>query len=144
VCTNDSCGGGGCLHANNSVACDDGDMCNGTDTCSGGACRTHSGGLANETRCGLVQQRCCGGVCVDTRFDENNCGFCGNVCPTAGCTLQPVGGDVAGTCFCDAPSACPTGFDCDATQSACACRTLASCGMGQSCAAGSNLDVCVY
>ncbi len=24
----------------------------------------------------------CNNTCVDTRFDENNCGMCGNVCPS--------------------------------------------------------------
>ncbi len=43
-CTNDTCNGSGtCTHPNNSNPCNDGLFCNGTDTCSGGSCSTHSG-----------------------------------------------------------------------------------------------------
>ncbi len=40
---------------------------------AGGACRSNAD-------CGNNQQ-CCGGVCVSLT-DNNNCGSCGNVCPT--------------------------------------------------------------
>ena len=39
ICTNDFCVAGECLYTNhNGVACDDGQFCTLTDTCSGGAC----------------------------------------------------------------------------------------------------------
>ncbi len=37
-CTNDSCTGGACVHANNDVSCDDGNACTTSDMCSSGAC----------------------------------------------------------------------------------------------------------
>ncbi len=38
-CTDDSCDSlSGCVHANNTVACDDGDACTSGDSCSGGSC----------------------------------------------------------------------------------------------------------
>ncbi len=37
-CTNDSCGGGGCVNTFNTNACDDGDACTTPDQCSGGLC----------------------------------------------------------------------------------------------------------
>lgn len=44
VCTSDVCDGAGtCMHPNNSVTCDDGRFCNGSDSCSGGTCSVHAG-----------------------------------------------------------------------------------------------------
>ena len=44
VCTDDTCdGAGACGHPDNTAPCDDTLFCNGTDTCSGGACVDHSG-----------------------------------------------------------------------------------------------------
>ena len=44
VCTDDTCdGAGACAHPNNTAPCDDGFFCNGTDTCSGGACTVNAG-----------------------------------------------------------------------------------------------------
>src|SRR6185436_15384893 len=44
-CTTDSCNEGTnvCDHANNTLPCNDGAFCNGTDTCSGGTCSSHGG-----------------------------------------------------------------------------------------------------
>ncbi len=42
VCTDDECDGAGSCGVNNAAPCDDGEFCNGTDTCSGGTCG-HSG-----------------------------------------------------------------------------------------------------
>ena len=43
-CTDDECdGSGACLHPDNSDPCDDGEFCNGADTCSAGACSVHAG-----------------------------------------------------------------------------------------------------
>ncbi|HXC52255.1 MAG TPA: hypothetical protein VN634_15330, partial [Candidatus Limnocylindrales bacterium] len=44
VCTNDLCNGSGtCAHPSNAASCDDGQFCNGADTCSGGTCSSHAG-----------------------------------------------------------------------------------------------------
>ncbi len=56
VCTSDVCDGSGtCTHVPNTVACDDGVFCNGTDTCSGGTCSVHAGdpcpGADNDSDC---------------------------------------------------------------------------------------------
>jgi hypothetical protein len=37
-CTDDTCVQSLCVHANNTVTCDDGNYCNGTATCAGGSC----------------------------------------------------------------------------------------------------------
>lgn len=43
-CTDDRCDGSGtCTHPANSAGCDDGEFCNGPDSCSAGACTVHDG-----------------------------------------------------------------------------------------------------
>ena len=37
VCTDDTCTAGACGYTNNTVSCDDGQFCNGTDTCAAGS-----------------------------------------------------------------------------------------------------------
>lgn len=48
-----------------------------------------SGQLCGSTCCQkssvLGSQTCCGGKCVDTQFDPQNCGRCGNVCDSGTC-----------------------------------------------------------
>ena len=57
VCTNDTCdGAGSCAHPANTASCDDGLYCNGTDTCSGGACTVHAGSPCSETECNTCQE----------------------------------------------------------------------------------------
>lgn len=45
LCTTDLCNGSsaGCEHTANTVSCDDGVFCNGSDICSGGSCSMHAG-----------------------------------------------------------------------------------------------------
>ncbi|MEO1271759.1 MAG: hypothetical protein AAFX99_27010, partial [Myxococcota bacterium] len=42
-CTTDRCNAGICARDNNTVPCNDGLFCNGTDTCQGGSCSVHTG-----------------------------------------------------------------------------------------------------
>ena len=43
-CTDDLCNGSGsCIHTANTAPCDDGLFCNGSDTCAGGGCQSHTG-----------------------------------------------------------------------------------------------------
>ncbi|HEV8200480.1 MAG TPA: hypothetical protein VGS03_10690, partial [Candidatus Polarisedimenticolia bacterium] len=52
VCTTDACDPAtGCTHVNNNGPCDDGDWCNGDDTCSGGSCSDHHGRCAPGQIC---------------------------------------------------------------------------------------------
>ena len=140
VCTNDSCSSTGvntysCLHANNTVACDDGLWCTDNDHCSGGTCTNtvaHSCGVnttcttysCNEATdsCNTTYTTaacndgvpcttgdvCSGGVCAGT---PNTCND-GNICTTDACTAGTgacTHTAIAGCCLSDADctSACP-------------------------------------
>ncbi len=86
ICTDDSCDAGlGCINANNSAACDDGDACTSVDTCSGGTC---VGGRARSCDDGVA--------CTDDSCDSGL--GCQNL---DNCT----GGDVCnlGSGVCEAP-----------------------------------------
>ncbi len=51
-CTDDSCDPQtGCVHDNNTAACDDGLFCNGYDTCGDGSCTVHSGDPCKQLTC---------------------------------------------------------------------------------------------
>ena len=73
--------------------------------------------------CG-TDQKCCGGVCVDTRFDPFNCGTCGDVCSGAD-----------GICV---TGGCKNKLNCTAT---CNVEEGRSCCGTQCCASG---EVCCY
>lgn len=79
----------------------------------------------------------CGGVCVDTSTDPNNCGGCGQVCTSPNTC---GGGGTPGVCGCtDDGSAC-AGQVCGSAVNNCG-QTVScgSCGMNQKCC----LDSCV-
>jgi hypothetical protein len=75
---------------------DDGDVCT-ADQCAGGTGCEHPY-VGDFTTCGANGEMCCGGGCVDTWFDPNNCGGCFNVCPFGQCQF--------GVCDCPFPP-CP-------------------------------------
>lgn len=105
------------------------------DDCAGAVCRTGShcqayrcvyatcDALASDQPCNLAGGGvgvCCGGACraIDLQNDPDNCGFCGEVCPTLGGDAPTCSG---GLCFdrcyaCDPGTcgACPAGYDCHA------------------------------
>ncbi len=78
---------GGCTHINNTAACDDSLFCNGTDTCSAGACTVHTGDPCPGTVCNTCQEA------TDSCFDASGavCTTDGNICTDDTC-------DGAGTC----------------------------------------------
>lgn len=71
-------------YCNASAACTGYDACGAREFCIGGSCGCQP------------PERECGGGCVDTRYDPNNCGVCGRVCPAgqacATGTCQPLSG----------------------------------------------------
>jgi len=148
LCTDDTCGATGCENANNTAPCDDGIACNGPDRCAGGSCSDH-GPPTDDVQCGTQLERCCGGTCVDTSVDPNNCGFCGNVCPTGRCRERTQGSVTAGACNCGTATSgvCTGGYTCIAIGgpvAVCSCDGVGSCGAGQSCAPGTEYNLCNY
>ena len=149
---------GSCGHA-----CDAGQGCNQgtcTATCGGGS-------FGNSGDCGADCSGCpgtapCGGSCVDTASDPNNCGACGaaclvgQLCTGGGCVPVCTGGGVCtATGFCE--TSCPTGSAlCGSTAGTTAtvfCKDLQSdathcgacgtvCASGQACVAGACTAAC--
>jgi hypothetical protein len=85
-----------------------------------------------------TSQSCCGGACIDSQNDPNNCGACGRVCPGVQNALPGCAGAVCGL------GVCNQGFaDCDHNASnGCEINTstdLKNCGAcGKSCSAGAH------
>ena len=77
-CTDDSCGGSGCMHANNARACDDGDPCTDGDLCTGGTCLGGAPRVCLAPECGTAE--CVGGMCVFTSAPERTPCEDGNLC----------------------------------------------------------------
>jgi YVTN family beta-propeller protein len=114
VCTDDHCdGAGACIHPNNSVSCDDGQFCNGADTCSGGVCNLHAGdpctgGPECVATCNEAADDCfdlAGTPCTDD----------GNVCTddecdgAGGCTHPNNGASCDDGQFCNGTDTCAGG-----------------------------------
>ncbi|MGZ3455242.1 MAG: hypothetical protein ACXVEF_36905 [Polyangiales bacterium] len=94
-CTDDSCDpASGCKKTNNTLACDDGLFCNGTDTCSGGSCSAHAGTTCAKA-CSEVLKACtscvsvadCGAVVYDP---WSACGGFASTCSTTGTQTRNV------------------------------------------------------
>ena len=130
ACTDDTCDGlGTCTHTVNAAPCDDGLFCNGSDTCSDGACSTHAGDpCAGEPECADTCDEIgdtCNEPATTPCTDDGN--FCTNdVCDGEGWCLHPVnaapcddglfcnGADtcLGGACVLHAGDPCPGGSEC--------------------------------
>jgi hypothetical protein len=75
LCTTPVCAGAGSACSSNSACC--------SGSCNGGVCGT-AGCVTGETLCG--------GACVSTSSDSQNCGGCGKVCATTQTCKQGVCG----------------------------------------------------
>ena len=135
LCTDDVCdGAGACTHPNNTIPCDDGLFCNGTDTCSGGSCSDHTGDpCAGGTECADACNES-----ADNCFDPGGtaCTDDGNVCTDDAC-------DGAGACAhpnntdpCDDGLFCNGADTCD--SGACAIHAGDPCVGGTQCADDCN------
>jgi hypothetical protein len=118
VCTSDTCTAGGCDYADKSLPCDDGEFCNGLDTCDGGECSVHAGdpcaGPDGDTDCAESCDETMDG-CTAADPDGTPCrpaaGTCdvaetcnAGVCPTDGkssALCRPSAGDCDLDDFCD-------------------------------------------
>lgn len=107
VCDGKSCGANGrkCINkacgcpggATRETSCSDGadNDCDGAVDCADSDCpeRTQCGSAANT--------RCCGGACVNTESDENNCQACGSKCASGkSCVLLSDSYGRRGHCQC--------------------------------------------
>lgn len=70
-CTNNDCNTstGDCINSPVSGSCDDGDYCNGADTCSGGLCGQHAGSPCPEEVSGNYSDGNCIGTCRESDED---------------------------------------------------------------------------
>ncbi len=116
VCTNDLCGGGACTHPAkaNGTTCDDGLFCNGTDSCSAGACTVHAGnpcagGPVCANTCNESSDNCFTAANTACTADTNAC--TNDVCNGSGTCTHPLkpGGSPCGSSaagLCDNPDTC--------------------------------------
>jgi len=103
-CTDDSCDPvTGCVHANNTAACDDGDACTSGDACGGGTCNAGAPLACSDGNTCTTDSCNPASGCVFT----NNAGACedGNLC-TAGDTCS------GGVCIAGTPVVCNDGNAC--------------------------------
>jgi hypothetical protein len=170
---------GGCINTNNDNlncgAC--GTVCHGGTTCVNGSCQCPAGKhLCADNSCqeccalehcvDLLGQGvgaiCCDGTCLATRFDETNCGACGNACSAdqlcldGNCTCTEEGKHVGpdGQCTCVGTSCagnfpCCDGWYCDDSTSICTeCRPAGAAapipGSSKGCCSDAAFDgICV-
>jgi hypothetical protein len=110
-CTDDTCvNGQGCLNANNTAPCSDGDFCTVNDACSGGACDGSQRDCSSES-------------------DQCNLGICNEA--TDACEPQPSneGGGCNDGLFCTVNDLC-TGGTCNGTARDCS-ASGGACAVGQ-------------
>jgi hypothetical protein len=103
-CTNDSCEGGTCKHANNTAACSDGKSCTANDKCNNRVCAGTST-CPSDASCGGSACRCndttkslCSNTCVALASSNQHCGQCGRVCNNATCQNSACKPNAASNC----------------------------------------------
>lgn len=108
-CTDEVCGTSGmCTHPNNSIACDDGLFCNGSDLCGSGSCRIHSGDPCGGASCNEVARHC-GSCSVDADCPGSitgGFGACGGFANT--CAVDGTQSRTIQTFHCTTGSCVPT------------------------------------
>ncbi|MBK7951520.1 MAG: hypothetical protein IPK00_22825 [Deltaproteobacteria bacterium] len=102
VCTTDQCNltDGSCIHASNTLACNDGDPCTPNDACSNGACLPGGPALNCDIGNNPCQIGSCDAVlgCVFTNAPSGTTCSDGNVCTSSDacsnglCVGTPIGG----------------------------------------------------
>jgi hypothetical protein len=119
ACTTDACDpgdpgadGNGCTHVPNTGPCDDGNFCNGTDTCSGGSCSVHAGdpcttGAECANTCNEAADNCLALASTPCTPDSNTC--TDDVCNGTGACTHPMKQDGES---CDDGDSCTTGDTC--------------------------------
>ncbi len=104
-----------CINTNNTVSCDDGEFCNGTDTCAGGSCVSSGDPCSAGGACNESTDMC------DTCLTDGDCDD-SNVCTTDAC----VGNTCENTAI---PGCCIDAADCDDNDACTAdiCRPTNTC-----------------
>ena len=156
-CTDDSCKGGGCVHAAKSATCTDGDVCTVKDFCLSKSCKSgkaqicDDGTVCTADSCDVVKG-CQHAVVVATCDDGNACtvndactgGKCGgaakgcddsNGCTTDGCDAASGCTNVANTATCSDGKPCTVGDKCGGGQ--CLAGAVTACDDGNGCTADS-------
>jgi len=128
-----------------------GTACAPTQPCSNSACGGAAGGSACSSDAGcqsgscvagicsscLAGQTLCNGSCTNFQADINNCGGCGQACPSGGSVC------IAGVCSCTPKSCTQLGASCGTTDDG--CGSIINCGTcpsGQTCGGGGVANVC--
>ncbi|MBI5610661.1 MAG: hypothetical protein HY902_17425 [Deltaproteobacteria bacterium] len=129
-CTDDGCGGGGCVHTPNQKPCDDNDFCTSGDVCSAGACK----GTVATCDDG---DPCSNDACLSVGCQHlPNTATCDDANP---CTVS----DVCASGFCGGkPKDCSDGNDC--TADACDAGTCvhAAVADGSGCGGVGSCSLC--
>ncbi len=103
-CTDDTCDPAtGCVHTNNSIACDDGDECTGDDVCTDGQCEGATDlcpAICGDSTCDATED------CTSCPAD---CGACPPVCGDTVCDEGESCETCPQDCTCDAGDCCQEG-----------------------------------
>lgn len=146
VCTTEACSPSqGCVHHENSAACDDGDVCTVDDVCAEKSCQSgdeldcDDGNACTAETCDPVEGCAHAPVSDTTACDDGNACTLQDACAAGACTWT------AKSCTDNNPCTTDT---CNPATGACAHANLADgtvCGEGKQCVVGActaNADVC--